>query len=85
MNLQDFSQWWRWVPGARWSQPAGPGSTLDGKADHPVVQVSFADAAAYAQWAGKDLPRWAVSFAARSSDSARLRSRADLIWSTDRF
>jgi hypothetical protein len=29
--------------------------------------------------------RWAVSFAARSSDSARLRSRADLIWSTDRF
>ena len=56
VDLQDFSQWWRWVPGARWSQPAGPGSTLDGKADHPVVQVSFADAAAYAQWAGKDLP-----------------------------
>ncbi len=56
VDLRDFAQWWRWVPGARWSEPAGPGSTLAGKADHPVVQVSFADAAAYARWAGKDLP-----------------------------
>ena len=56
VNLRDYSQWWRWVPGARWSEPAGPGSTLVGKENHPVVQVSFDDAAAYARWAGKDLP-----------------------------
>jgi sulfatase modifying factor 1 len=56
VDLRDFSQWWRWVPGARWSEPSGPGSTVAGKADHPVVQVSFADAAAYARWAGKELP-----------------------------
>ena len=56
VDLRDFTQWWRWIPGARWSAPAGPGSTVAGKNDHPVVQVSFADAAAYARWAGKDLP-----------------------------
>jgi len=38
-----------------------------------------------ARLADTGCPRWAVSFAARSSDSARLRSRADLIWSADRF
>ena len=56
VDLRDFAQWWRWVPGARWSEPTGPGSTLGGKADHPVVQVSFTDAAAYTQWVGRTSP-----------------------------
>lgn len=47
--------WWR-VDGARWDQPEGPGSDLDGRGNHPVVHVSFADAVAYAAWAGKRLP-----------------------------
>ena len=56
VDLRDWRQWWTWVPGARWCEPAGPGSTLDGRQDHPVVHVSFDDARAYARWAAKDLP-----------------------------
>jgi formylglycine-generating enzyme required for sulfatase activity len=48
--------WWCGVAGARWDRPLGPGSDLDGLGDHPVVHVSWNDAAAYAHWAGKRLP-----------------------------
>ena len=54
--LDDVSQWWRYVPGANWRHPQGPASTLAGRAEHPVVQVCWTDAAAYARWAGKRLP-----------------------------
>lgn len=54
--LDDLSHWWRWVPGASWRHPEGPGSTVKGRERHPVVQVSWDDAAAYARWAGKRLP-----------------------------
>lgn len=47
---------WGDVKGADWQHPAGPGSGVKDKMDHPVVQVSWADAAAYAAWAGKRLP-----------------------------
>lgn len=56
VSLDDPLQWWRWTPGASWRRPRGPGSDLEGKEDHPVVQVSFEDAEAYARWAGKELP-----------------------------
>jgi formylglycine-generating enzyme required for sulfatase activity len=55
-NLQDWSQWWRWVHGADWQHPEGPGSNIDGKDNHPVVQIAYQDAIAYAKWAGKRLP-----------------------------
>jgi formylglycine-generating enzyme len=54
--LHDLSAWWQWTPGAFWYQPEGPGSTIDGRENHPVVQVSWEDAVAYAEWAGKRLP-----------------------------
>jgi sulfatase modifying factor 1 len=54
--LDDWTRWWRWVPGAQWRQPEGPGSTLHGRDLHPVVHVSYEDAAAYAVWAGRRLP-----------------------------
>ncbi len=54
--LHDVRAWWSWVPGAQWRHPDGPGSTVHGREQHPVVHVSHADAAAYAAWAGKELP-----------------------------
>jgi sulfatase modifying factor 1 len=54
--LNDLSAWWRWVQGANWRHPEGPGSSIQGRENHPVVQVSWNDAVAYSQWAGKRLP-----------------------------
>ncbi len=56
VSLDDFSQWWKWTPGANWRHPEGPGSDIKGRMEHPVVHVSWDDAVAYAQWAGKRLP-----------------------------
>ncbi|HTZ54335.1 MAG TPA: formylglycine-generating enzyme family protein [Candidatus Acidoferrum sp.] len=56
VDLNDWSQWWAWTPGAMWRRPLGPASSLEGLEDHPVVHVAFEDAQAYASWAGKALP-----------------------------
>jgi formylglycine-generating enzyme len=54
--LDDVRSWWAYTPGASWKRPAGPGSTINGHDRHPVVQVAYEDAEAYAAWAGKELP-----------------------------
>jgi sulfatase modifying factor 1 len=56
VDLRHIDQWWTWLPGASWRHPEGPGSSLAARAEHPVVHVAYADAAAYAAWAGARLP-----------------------------
>jgi formylglycine-generating enzyme required for sulfatase activity len=55
-SLEDPNAWWAFAAGADWRHPDGPGSSIAGHANDPVVQVSYNDALAYARWAGRDLP-----------------------------
>lgn len=56
VDLRDCRQWWTFTFGANWREPYGPGSSMEGMDDHPVVHVAYSDALAYAHWARKELP-----------------------------
>jgi len=71
--------WWDFRLAACWRAPTGPGSSIDGIGDHPVVHIAYADAEAYAQWAGKALPTEAEwEFAARGGLDG-----ADYAWGSE--
>jgi formylglycine-generating enzyme len=66
VDLRDIRNWWHFVLGADWRHPRGRGSNLAGLDEHPVVQIAYSDAEAYAKWAGKSVPTEAEwEFAAR--------------------
>ena len=66
VNLNNFQQWWTYLPGASWKNPEGRESDLRGRENHPVVHIAYEDAKTYAKWAGKSLPSEAEwEFAAR--------------------
>lgn len=56
VDLRDWRQWWDWAPGACWRHPFGPARGVTARPEHPVVQVAYSDAFAYASWAGRRLP-----------------------------
>ncbi len=83
--------WWQFIAGAHWRAPEGPNSYIKGREQDPVVQVSLADAKAYAQWAGRAIPNEAQwEYAARagvrtpymwgSEDKQDVSTKAANIW-----
>ena len=80
VNLNIVS-WWHYEPGANWRHPQGPGSNLNGRWSHPVVQVAFEDAEAYAIWYGKSMPTEAqFEYAARGG-----LDQQEFVWGSEAY
>ena len=79
--LNDVRNWWEYTPGASWRRPGGSGTTINGHDHHPVVQVAYEDAEAYAAWVGKELPTEAEwEYAARGGLDG-----TDFAWGDEHF
>ena len=86
VELDDYFQWWNYVPGADWQHPTGPDSSIEGKDNYPVVQLAYDDVVAYAAWAGKRLPTEAEwEFAARGGVAGQLYAWGNEITPNGKF
>jgi formylglycine-generating enzyme required for sulfatase activity len=71
--LDNHYRWWSYVRGANWRRPLGPKGSVEVRPNDPVVHIAYADAEAYARWAGKQIPTEAQwEFAARGGKSGEL-------------
>ncbi len=78
VDLDDYRNWWSYVPGANWLRPEGPDSDTSGRDRHPVTHVAWEDVEAYASWAGKTLPTEAEwEYAARGGLEERVFTWGD--------
>lgn len=79
VDLSNHFNWWNYLAGADWRHPRGPESSIAHADNHPVVHIAFADALAYATWAGKELPTEAEwEFAARGGLEG-----AEFVWGSE--
>ena len=81
----DLTQWWRYLAGAQWRHPGGPGTHIEGRGAFPVVAVTYADALAYAKWKGASLPaeaqwEWAARGAQPGAASTHEQPAAANTW-----
>jgi eukaryotic-like serine/threonine-protein kinase len=51
-----YEEKWQLVDEADWAHPFGPSSDISGYKNYPVTHVSWKDALAYCEWAGRALP-----------------------------
>ncbi len=56
VDRRNYANWWTFMRGADWRHPQGPESSIQLRAQHPIVHVTFGDAEAFAKWEGKALP-----------------------------
>ena len=86
VNLNNFLQWWAYIPETDWKHPLGPQSSLKGKEKYPVVHITYEDAAAYAKWAGKRLPTEAEwEFAARGGKTGEIYAWGNVLKPKGKF